>query len=61
MQGAYLRKVQFALSSASIFSRTDKTTDSEQFYLSLFNLLDDAREKRELDTLLAWWNRYVLF
>jgi hypothetical protein len=61
MQDADLRKVRFVLSSASIFSHTDKTTDSERFYLSLFDLLDDAREKRELDALLAWWNRYILF
>jgi hypothetical protein len=56
-----LQKVRFALSSASIFSHTDKTTDSERFYLSLFDLLDDAREKRELDALFSWWNMYVLF
>jgi hypothetical protein len=49
------------LSSASIFSSTDKTTDSGRFYLSLFDLLNDAREKRELDVFLAWWNRYMLF
>jgi hypothetical protein len=41
----------------SIFSRTDKATDSERFYLSLFDLLDDSREKREVDALISWWNR----
>jgi hypothetical protein len=40
----------------SIFFQTDKATDSEQFYLSLFDLLDDSREKREVDTVINWWN-----
>jgi hypothetical protein len=53
------RQVRFALSSASIFSRTDKITDSERFYTSLFDMLDDPREKKDVDALLGWWNRYA--
>ena len=42
-----------------IFSRTDLLTDSERFYTSIIELLDDPDEKDEVDELLAWWNRYV--
>lgn len=50
-------QVHFALSSAGIFLRSDKITNSEQFYTSLFDILDDPREKKEVDDLLGWWNR----
>jgi hypothetical protein len=52
-------KVRFALSSSSVFSRTDTTTDSETFYHSLLDLLEDPEESKEVDELLTWWNRYV--
>jgi hypothetical protein len=52
-------QVRFALSSASIFSRTDNVTDSERFYTGLFDILDDPREKKEVDALLTWWNQFV--
>ena len=42
-----------------MFSRTDKVTDSERFFTSLFDLLDDPMEKKEVEALLGWWNRYV--
>lgn len=51
-------KVRFALSSSSVFSRTDTTTDSETFYHSLLDLLEDPEECKEVDELLTWWNRY---
>jgi hypothetical protein len=51
------RQVRFALSSSSVFSRTDTTTDSERFYNSLLEILDDPAEKQEVDTLLKWWNQ----
>jgi hypothetical protein len=51
-------KVRFALSSSSVFSRTDTTTDSETFYHSLLDLLEDPEEYKEIDELLTWWNRY---
>ena len=43
--------------SAQIFSRTDLVTDSERFYNSILELLDDPEEKDEVDQLLTWWNR----
>lgn len=33
-------------------------TDSERFYNSILDLLDDPEEKDEVDQLLMWWNRY---
>ena len=47
----------FALTSAQVFSRTDHVTDSERFYNSILELLDDREEKEEVDQLLMWWNR----
>ncbi|KAG0703608.1 hypothetical protein DFH29DRAFT_874422, partial [Suillus ampliporus] len=44
------------LSSSSVFSRTDTTTDSEMFYHSLLDLLEDPEECQEVDELLTWWN-----
>jgi hypothetical protein len=51
-------KVRFALSSSSVFSRTDTTTDLETFYHSLLDLLEDPGEYKEIDELLTWWNQY---
>ncbi|KAG1842189.1 hypothetical protein DFJ58DRAFT_666086 [Suillus subalutaceus] len=52
-------QVQFALSSSSVFSQTNMTTDSETFYHSLLDLLEDPEESKEVDELLTWWNRQV--
>ncbi|KAG1849747.1 hypothetical protein F4604DRAFT_1593276 [Suillus subluteus] len=52
-------QVRFALSSSSVFSWTDTTTDSETFYHSLLDLLEDPEEYKEVDELLIWWNRQV--
>ncbi|KAF6741086.1 hypothetical protein DFP72DRAFT_863184 [Ephemerocybe angulata] len=38
-----MTQVRFALSSASVFSRTDRETDSETFYTSILELLEDPR------------------
>ena len=38
--------------SAQVFSRTDQLTDSEHFYNSILDLLDDRDEKDEVDELL---------
>ena len=54
----FLYKVRFALTSAQIFSRTDLLTDSERFYNSILEVLDDPEEKDKVDQLLIWWNRY---
>lgn len=54
-----LVQVRFALSSSSVFSRTDMATDSERFYNSVLQYFEDVDEKEEVDKLLGWWNRYV--
>ena len=53
-------QARFGLTSAQIFSRTDLVTDSEHFYSSIVELLDDPDEKEEVDQLMTWWNRCVL-
>ncbi|RDB25046.1 hypothetical protein Hypma_007811 [Hypsizygus marmoreus] len=53
-------QARFALSSSSVFSRTDTVTDSERFYNSLLEFLEDNEEQQNVDELLVWWNRYVL-
>jgi hypothetical protein len=35
-------------------------TDSERFYNSILDLLEDQDEVREVDDLLVWWNRLVI-
>ncbi|KAF8190092.1 hypothetical protein BJ912DRAFT_850336 [Pholiota molesta] len=52
-------QTRFALSSAAVFTRTDMVTDSERFYGSVLDLLEDPKEIKEVDTLLAWWDRQV--
>jgi hypothetical protein len=52
-------QVRFALSSSPVFSRTDTTTDSETFYNTVLDLLDDTGEKDDVGELLAWWNRQI--
>ena len=52
-------QAHFTLTSAQVFSRTDLITDSECFYTSILDLLDDTDKKDEVDQLLMWWNRYV--
>jgi hypothetical protein len=44
--------------SSPVFSRTDTVTDSETFYTSVLDLLEDEDEKEEVTDLIAWWNRY---
>ncbi|KAH6908131.1 hypothetical protein BKA70DRAFT_1103857, partial [Coprinopsis sp. MPI-PUGE-AT-0042] len=52
-------QVRFALSSATVFSRTDEEMDSEAFYNSLLEFLEDPEEQEEADALLDWWNSTV--
>ncbi|OBZ68469.1 hypothetical protein A0H81_11672, partial [Grifola frondosa] len=54
-------QVRFSLTSATVFSRTDLVTDSERFYNSIVDLLEDPEEKDEVDSLLTWWNRSIQF
>ncbi|KAG2138133.1 hypothetical protein BD769DRAFT_1626615 [Suillus cothurnatus] len=52
-------QVRFTLSSSSVFSQTDTSTDSETFYHSLLDLLEDPGEFKEVDELLTWWNHQI--
>ncbi|KAI0312970.1 hypothetical protein OF83DRAFT_1066352, partial [Amylostereum chailletii] len=52
-------QVHFCLSSASVFSQNDKITDSERFYNSLLNHLDDPAEQKQVSKLMKWWDRQV--
>ncbi|RXW13844.1 hypothetical protein EST38_g12010 [Candolleomyces aberdarensis] len=52
-------QIRFALSSASVFTRSDRDTDSETFYRSILELLDDPKEDAEVKELLSWWNKRI--
>jgi hypothetical protein len=51
-----IRQLRFALSSSSVFCRTDTSTDSERFYESVLDFLDHPEEKDDIRDLLNWWN-----
>jgi hypothetical protein len=53
----YRSQVRFSLSSSPVFTRTDSVTDSERFYSSVLDLLEDPDEIDEVNGLLEWWNR----
>ncbi|KAG1820670.1 hypothetical protein DFJ58DRAFT_720189 [Suillus subalutaceus] len=53
-------RVQFALSSSSVFSQTNTTTNSKTFYHSLLDLMEDPEECKEVDELLTWWNWLII-
>lgn len=55
--GIQTSQVRFALSSTSIFSRTDRETDSKTFYTSVLELLEDPEEQDEVKPLMLWWNQ----
>jgi len=59
LTGVVNSQVRFALSSSPVFSQTDTVTDSERFYTSVLDLLDDVEELGCVNDLLTWWNRYV--
>jgi hypothetical protein len=52
-------KARFALSSSAVFTRSDTVTDSERFYNTVVDLLNDPDESYEVDQLLVWWTRYA--
>ncbi|KAG6906277.1 hypothetical protein DXG01_014838 [Tephrocybe rancida] len=52
-------QVRFALSSATFWSRTDRNTDSENFYVSLLDTLEDPFNAVHAAELLAWWDRKI--
>jgi len=49
-------QLRFALSSSSVFCRTDTATDSERFYNTVSDFLDDPDEEPNVNELLDWWN-----
>ena len=53
------RKVRFALSSSSTWSRSDMAMDNEGFFNSVLTLLSDPEEADEVNSLLSWWNQSV--
>ncbi|KAF8838676.1 hypothetical protein BDN67DRAFT_991205 [Paxillus ammoniavirescens] len=55
--GYVATQTRFALTSAQVFSHTDLVTDSEHFYCSVVELLEDPEEKDEVNQFLMWWNR----
>lgn len=44
-----------------MFCRSDTSTDSERFYVTVLEFLDDPEEKAEVDDLLNWWNWYDIY
>ncbi|TFK20304.1 hypothetical protein FA15DRAFT_599991, partial [Coprinopsis marcescibilis] len=52
-------QVRFALTNAEPFSRSDRVTDSQSFYQSLYRFLDNPDYHEEVDDLLKWWNRWA--
>ncbi|KAG1823252.1 hypothetical protein DFJ58DRAFT_720072 [Suillus subalutaceus] len=50
-------QVWFSLSSLSVFSQTDTVTDSENFYNSILDLLEDPNESEEVVDLMMWWTQ----
>jgi hypothetical protein len=50
-------QLRFALSSSSVFCRSDTSTDSARFYESVLHFLDHPDEKGDVNALLLWWNR----
>ncbi|KAF8232269.1 hypothetical protein L208DRAFT_1563529 [Tricholoma matsutake] len=52
-------QLHFALSSSLVFCQSDTMMDSEQFYESVLDFLDDPEEKDKVDDLLNWWNCQV--
>ena len=47
------------LGSATCFSRKDTVSDSEKFYITVYEFLTNDLEKQNVGELLEWWDRYV--
>ncbi|KAG2091352.1 uncharacterized protein F5147DRAFT_748142 [Suillus discolor] len=52
-------QIRFSLSSSSVFSHTDTVTDSENFYHSILDLLEDPDESQEVVDLMTWWTHRI--
>lgn len=56
----YLTRViqaRFALMSCPTFTRSDTVTDSERFYNSVLDFLEDPDEQEVVNDLMVWWNQ----
>ncbi|KAG1867360.1 hypothetical protein F4604DRAFT_1881651 [Suillus subluteus] len=53
-------QIRFSLSSSSVFLCTDMVTDSEIFYHSILDLLEDPDESEEVAELMTWWTQFVI-
>ncbi|KAG1878845.1 hypothetical protein F4604DRAFT_1532988, partial [Suillus subluteus] len=47
-------QIRFSISSSSVFLCTNMATDSENFYHSILNLLEDPDEIEEVADLMTW-------
>ncbi|KAG1730042.1 hypothetical protein EDD22DRAFT_960787 [Suillus occidentalis] len=52
-------QIRFALSSSSVFSHTNTIMDSENFYHSILDLLEDPDENEKVVDLMTWWTRCI--
>ncbi|KJA23573.1 hypothetical protein HYPSUDRAFT_137585 [Hypholoma sublateritium FD-334 SS-4] len=52
-------QARFALSSSCVFNQNDTVTDSERFYNSILEYLEDPDEADDVNHLMIWWNRQV--
>ncbi|KAG1734955.1 hypothetical protein EDD22DRAFT_982440 [Suillus occidentalis] len=52
-------QVRFSLSSSSIFSHTNMVMDSQNFYHSILDLLEDLEESVEVVDLMTWWTCHI--
>jgi len=55
-----LLQVQFALSSSSVFSKSDLATNSKHFYHSILEVLEDEEEQKDWKALRQWWKKWAL-
>ncbi|KIM64067.1 hypothetical protein SCLCIDRAFT_115978, partial [Scleroderma citrinum Foug A] len=56
----FLMQACFALTSTQVFSHMDHVTDSEHFYNSILELLEDPEEKdAKVNQLMTWWNQQI--
>ncbi|KAG1827667.1 hypothetical protein EV424DRAFT_1471490 [Suillus variegatus] len=52
-------QVRFSISLLSMFSCTNTVTNSENFYHSILDLLEDPDESKEVTDLMTWWTQFV--
>lgn len=43
--------------SCPTFTRSDTVTDSERFYNSVLDFLEDPDEQEVVNDLMVWWNQ----